>query len=100
MRGGTHTLYSVLANVRRTMEEFRLARTAGPRMTLVMRKGELVPLLRTAHECAMLGPNDHGVVPSPDRSTGIGGAECPPPRPCARAHGGSAVANPTTAAAL
>jgi hypothetical protein len=100
MRGRSHRLYSVLANVRRTMEEFGLARIAGARMTLVMRKGELVPVLRTAHECAMLGPNDHGVVPSPDRSTGIGGAECPPPRPCARAHGGSTAANPTIAVAL
>jgi hypothetical protein len=82
------------------MEEFGLARIAGPPMTLVMRRGELVPLLRTAHECAMLGPNDQGLVPSPDRSTRIGGAECPPPRPCARADGGSAVANPTIAVDL
>jgi hypothetical protein len=100
MRGHTHTPYSVLANVRRTTEEFGLARIASPRMALVMRKAEQVPMLRTAHECAMLGPNDYGLVPSPDRSTRIGGAECPPPRPCARAHGGSAVANPTIAIAL
>src|SRR5687768_7453463 len=100
MRGRTHKLYSVLANVRRMMEEFGLSRIAGPRMTLVLREGELVPMLRTAHECATLGPNAHGLVPSPDRSTRIGGAECPQPRPCARAHGGSAVANPTVAVAL
>jgi hypothetical protein len=100
MRPRTRPPYSVLANVRRTREEFRLARIADPRMALVLRKGELVPMFRTAHECAMLGPNAHGLVPSPDRSTRIGGAKFPPLRPRARAHAGSAVANPTITVAL
>ena len=100
MRRRTHRLYSVLANVRRTMEEFAFARIAEPRTTPVMRKGERVAMLRAAHECAIFGPNDHGLIPSPDRSIRIDGAECPPPRPCARAHGDSAVANPTIAVAL
>lgn len=99
MRRRTHRLYSVLANVRRTMEELT-ARIADPRMPPVMRKGELVPMLRAAHECAIFGPNDHRLISSPDRSTRIDGAECPPPRPCARAHGDSSVANPTIAVAL
>jgi hypothetical protein len=90
----THTLYSVLASAGRTMEEFGLTRIARPRMTLIMRQGELAPMLRTAHECAIF---DHGLIPSPDRSTRIDGAESPPPRKCGRAHGESAVANPTIA---
>jgi hypothetical protein len=100
MRRRTHRLYSVLANVRRTMEEFALARITKPRTTPVMGKGERVPTLRAAHECAIFGPSDHGLIPSPDRSTRVDGAECPPPRPCARAHGDSPVANATIAVAL
>ena len=39
------------------MEEVRLARIAIPRVAFVMRNGEFVPMLRTAYDCAMLGPN-------------------------------------------
>jgi hypothetical protein len=42
----THALRSVLANARRTMEEFELARIASARMSLLMRRGEFVPMLR------------------------------------------------------
>jgi hypothetical protein len=93
-------LYSVPANVRRRVEESGLARIADPRMTVVVRKGEFVPIFCTADECAMLGPNDHGVVPSPDRIARIGGAKSPTPRRRARAHGGSTVANPTRVVTL
>jgi hypothetical protein len=74
------------------MEEFALARIAEPRRAPVMRKGERVPMLRAAHECAIFGPNVHGLIPSPDRRTRIDGAE--------RAHGDSAVVNATIAVAL
>ena len=96
----SHTLgpSSVLKNVRRRMEGFALARIADLRMTLVMRRGAFMPMHRAAHECAIFGPNDHGLIPWPDRSTRIDCAECPPPRLCARARG--AVAYPTITVAL
>ena len=86
MSGCIRLLHSVLASAGRTTEELGLAWIAGPHMALVMRKGEFVPMLRTAYECAMSPPNDRGSVPITDRSTRIGGAECPPRHPFARAH--------------